>query len=90
MCIVFFRVVFFRVIFLVFIKITSLSATASSAICLEDFWSDSKENIFLRVEKVRTDSLTCDLSVFISTISECKQVELSAAVLSAFLFQIFI
>ena len=31
-----------------------------------------------------TDSLSCDLSVFISKISECNQVELSAAVLAAF------
>ena len=66
------------------IKIASISATASSDICLEDFWSDSKEDSFLWVEQLRTDLLSCDLSVIISKLSECKQVEFSAAVLGDF------
>ena len=66
------------------IKISSLSATASSDIYLEDFWSDSKEDNFIWVEQLKTDSFFCDLSVFISKLSECKQVEFSAAVLATF------
>ena len=49
MCVVFIVLYFFVMYFLCCIKITSLYATASSDICLEYFWSDSKEDIFLLV-----------------------------------------
>ena len=52
--------------------------------CLADFWSDSKEESFSQSWETRTDSLPCDLPVFILKLSECKKVELSDAFLAAF------
>ena len=79
-----FCVVFPCYIFLVLHCITSLSATASSAICLAYFCSESKEESSSLSLETRTDSLPCDLTVFISKIYECKQVELSTYFLATF------
>ena len=64
--------------FLCCIKTTSISATASSDICLEYFWSDSKEEGFCLGWSSRTDSLPCYLPEIILKISVSKIVELSA------------
>ena len=69
----------FRVVLNLFTPYNSFSA-----IFLEYLFSDSKEESFLWVDQLRTDALSCDFSVFISKLSECKQVEFSAAVLAAF------
>ena len=51
---------------------------------MEDFLLDFKEeSIFLSWE-TRVDSLLCDLPMFISKLSECKQVDLYAAFITAF------
>ena len=51
------------------IEAISLSVTDYSAVCLEDFWSVSKEEIFSLSWANRTDSLPCDLPVFILKLS---------------------
>ena len=66
------------------IKSISLSDADSSDICLADFRSDSKEESFSMSWETRTDSLPCDFTVFILKLSECNQVEFSAAFLVAF------
>ena len=60
--------IFVCYIFSCCIKITSLSVTDSYIICLADFWSEYKEDIFPRSWENRTDSLSCDFPVFISEI----------------------
>ena len=67
-----------------YIKSISLSDADSSVICLSAFWSDSKEDFFSLRWVTRTDSLPCNFLVFISKLSECKQVELSSAFLACF------
>ena len=52
--------------------------------CLADFRSDSKEERFFLSFTTRTDSLPYDFPLFILKLSECKQVELSAAFLATF------
>ena len=80
-----------RYLFLCYIKITSLSATDSSAFCLEYFWLDYKEETFSLSWATRTDSLPCDLPVFIYKLSECNIFELSAAYIYDFAnFLVFI
>ena len=78
-------VLYFSVLYLpYFIKRISLSVTYSSAICSADFCSDSKEESFYLSWATMTDSLPCGFPVFISKLSECKKVELSADFLAAF------
>ena len=82
-------VFYFCVIFCIFcccIRSTSISATDSSTIFLEDFWSDSTEGSFYWSWETRTNSLTCALFVFIFQISECEQIELSDAFLADFAY----
>ena len=67
--------------FYCYVTIIYLSAVDSSDICLADFLSDSKEESFSLIFATRTDSLPCDFPVFILKLSECKQVEFSAAFL---------
>ena len=63
----------------------------SSAVCLEYFWLDYKEETLSLSWATRTDSLPCDFPVFIYKLSECNIVEFSAASLAAFAnFLVFI
>ena len=69
MCVVFFVFYFFVLYFSCFIRIISLSETASSAVCLKDFWSGYKEDNFSLILENSTDSLPCDFFVFVSKLS---------------------
>ena len=51
---------------------------------LADFWSESKERSFNRIWATRIDLLPFNFPVFISKLSECKQVDLSASFLDVF------
>ena len=84
MCVVFFVLCFYMFYFLCYIKSISLSDADSSDMFLADFRSDSKEESFFLSWATRTDSSHCDFPVFILNLSECKQVELSAAFLVVF------
>ena len=51
---------------------------------MADIQSDSKEESFFLSWETRTDLPLCDFPVFILKLSECKRVELSAALLASF------
>ena len=76
--------VVFLDVFQCYITSISLSAAYFSDVCLADFWSDSKQEIVSLSWATRADSLPCDFPVFILKLSECKKVELSAALLASF------